>query len=53
VVDEEALVEALKSGHLSAAGLDVYESRLHVSILSCGSLNPAILPQKSQKYILG
>ena len=30
LMDEAALVDALKSGHISAAGLDVYENEPHV-----------------------
>lgn len=32
LVDESALVEALKSGHLSAAGLDVHEHEPQVNL---------------------
>lgn len=32
LVDEAALVEALKSGHLSAAGLDVHENEPQVNL---------------------
>lgn len=31
LVDEAALVDALKSGHLSAVGLDVHENEPHVN----------------------
>lgn len=41
VMDEEALVEALDSGQVSSAGLDVYEHepRVHPGLLS----NPRVL----------
>lgn len=44
VVDEAALIEALKSGVIGAAGLDVYdgEPKVHPSLLACD--NAVLLP---------
>lgn len=39
-VDEEALAEALRTGHLFAAGLDVYaeEPKISASLLACDNV---------------
>jgi glyoxylate reductase len=44
VVDTAALVEALRSGHLAAAGLDVYEDEPHVPSALLELPNTVLLP---------
>lgn len=44
LMDENALVEALESGHISAAGLDVYENEPHVSPELLHMQNVTMLP---------
>ena len=44
VVDEEALVEVLKSGHLSGAGLDVFEQEPKVHPWLLGADNVLLQP---------
>jgi glyoxylate reductase len=44
VVDENALIEALRSGRLAAAGLDVYEDEPHVSPRLRALPNTVLLP---------
>ncbi|MCI0336435.1 MAG: D-glycerate dehydrogenase [Acidobacteria bacterium] len=44
VVDEVALVDALQSGRISGAGLDVYESEPDISDLLPGMNNVVLLP---------
>ncbi len=44
VVDTEALIDALRSGHLGAAGLDVYEDEPHVPAELLELPNTVLLP---------
>jgi glyoxylate reductase len=44
VVDEVALVEALESGHLAAAGLDVFVGEPYASPRLLGSPHLVLLP---------
>jgi len=44
LVDETALVEALKSGHLGGAGLDVYEAEPELAIGLSELENVTLLP---------
>jgi lactate dehydrogenase-like 2-hydroxyacid dehydrogenase len=44
VIDDRAVVAALKSGHLSAAGLDVYDGEPHVHEGYLGLDNVVLLP---------
>jgi glyoxylate reductase len=44
VVDTTALIHALRSGHLGAAGLDVYEDEPHVPSELRGLLSTVLLP---------
>lgn len=43
-IDEKALVEALKSGHLAGAGLDVYEHEPAIEPGLLGMENVVLLP---------
>jgi len=43
-IDEKALVEALKSGHLAGAGLDVYEHEPAIEPGLLGMENGVLLP---------
>ncbi|KAG8882069.1 hypothetical protein FRB97_008739 [Tulasnella sp. 331] len=57
VLDEEALIEALKSGQLSAAGLDVYPDEPNINPALLDFMNVTLLPhmgtetQESQKIM--
>jgi len=44
VVDEQALIEALRSGRIAAAGLDVYQNEPHVPAELMALENVALLP---------
>ena len=44
VVDTPALVDALRTGRLGAAGLDVYEDEPHVPAELCRLTNTVLLP---------
>ncbi len=44
VVEEKAMIEAIKTGHIAGAGLDVYEFEPHISDELMGLENVVMLP---------